>query len=134
MAEKKGLKVWGEDVFKKNVKKLLDVDFRLALEKTVNESGLLIVARAKQNLQGKYAPTPYRHWITGNLSRSIKCATEWKSATVLETRIGTAVHYAPYIEALPDGGYLMPALNVMWPDVTRKTYEDIRRMFKTKWS
>jgi len=127
------MKVTGDDAFKKNIHKLLNVDFRLALEKTVNESGILVATRAKENLKGKYEPSPYRHWITGNLSRSVKSVTEWKSAEVLECRIGTAVHYAPYIEALPDGGFLMPALNVKMPEISRKIYEDIRRMFRTKW-
>jgi hypothetical protein len=123
------IRINGFDDMKKN-RKILEARFRRQLEKTMNESALLVVARAKQNLAGKNEPHPYRHWITGNLSRSIKASTEFVSETVIESKIGTAVRYAPYIENLPDGGFLLPALKSLSSELAKKVYTDLRRLFR----
>jgi hypothetical protein len=123
------IRVSGFDDFKKN-RKILEVEFRKQLELSMNQGALLVVARAKENLAGKNAPNPYRHWITGNLSRSVKASTKFISPTVLESSVGTGVHYAPYIENLPDGGFLAPALQAVYPEVVKKVYTDLRRLFR----
>lgn len=72
------------------------------LEKGMFRAGTKIQKRAQEIL------TYNGHIVTGNLRRSIHT-----QATVeedkLEITIGTNVEYAPYVEALPDGGYLFPA-------------------------
>ena len=68
----------------------------------------IIQKRAMENISGEFGHT--RHVQTGNLRRRILTKEVWASLTELVGVIGTDVPYAPYIEALPDGGFLHPAL------------------------
>jgi len=59
-----------------------------------------------------YPPgTPMRgHKRSGDLARSIQVKTGWASQYEIVGVVGTDQKYAPYVEALPDGGFLNPAL------------------------
>jgi hypothetical protein len=85
-----------------------------ALGRIMVNAGQLIEARAKEIITEK------GHIVTGTLRRSIN--TQLQKAGVLSQRltveVGTAIHYAPYVEALPDGGYLFPASEQKFNEVT----------------
>jgi len=74
----------------------------------MKRSGNIIEARAKENISGMHGHG--RHVKTGNLRRSIQTKAGWKGFAEVVAVIGTDVPYAPHIEALPDGGFLYPAL------------------------
>jgi hypothetical protein len=50
------------------------------------------------------------HKRSGDLARSIQVKTGWASQYEIVGVVGTDQKYAPYVEALPDGGFLNPAL------------------------
>lgn len=76
-------------------------------------AGQIIEARAKEIITEK------GHVVTGNLRRSINTQLGEVSATRIEVLIGTWVEYAPFVEALPDGGFLFPAAIESLPAVNR---------------
>lgn len=49
------------------------------------------------------------HVVTGNLHRNMKSKAGLVGAWEIEGVAGTDVPYAPFIEALPDGGFLQAA-------------------------
>ena len=77
-------------------------NIKAELQKEIFQAGTLIQVEAQRILTEK------GHVVTGNLRRSINTQVIVQD-TLLEVDIGTNVEYAPYIEALPDGGYLFPA-------------------------
>jgi len=78
------------------------------LYETIRKATMMVQTRAKENISGLHGHV--KHIDTGNLRRNIKSKTEWVNPRKVEGFIGTDVPYAPYVEALPDGGYLIPAL------------------------
>jgi hypothetical protein len=92
-----------------------EVKFRL-LNETVRRAALIgmkqatmiVQRRAKENISGEHGHT--RHVKTGNLRRNIKTKAGWTGTYTIDGVIGTDVPYAPYVESLPDGGFLYPAL------------------------
>lgn len=77
------------------------------------DGGLLMAARAKEIITEK------GHIVTGNLRRSINAQLQTNVRHRLEVEVGTFVHYAPFVEALPDGGYLFPASEETFPTVVQ---------------
>lgn len=71
--------------------------------RTLLRAGLLVAARAKEIITEK------GHVVTGNLRRSIGAQPVETSANRIAVEVGTFVEYGPFIEALPDGGFLFPA-------------------------
>ena len=69
---------------------------------------MIFVKRAKEIITDK------GHIITGSLRRSIRAIVKQMVAGAIEGRIGSHLHYAYYVEALPDGGYLFQALTEKW--------------------
>jgi hypothetical protein len=67
------------------------------------QGGNIIEARAKEIITEK------GHVVTGNLRRSINTQLSELEAFSATVEVGTFVSYGPYIENLPDGGYLYPA-------------------------
>lgn len=63
-------------------------------------AGSVIANRAKEIL------TENGHIVTGTLRRSITTGITRKTRFYIVAEVGTFVEYAPYVEALPDGGYL----------------------------
>lgn len=56
--------------------------------------------------------TEKRHVVTGNLRRSISSKAEKAGLFLIDGACGVdsdKASYAPYVESLPDGGYLFPA-------------------------
>ena len=74
-----------------------------ALPRAGLAGGLVIVQLAKEKLTQK------RHVRSGALRRSVD--EDLRSVTEAEVAvaIGSPLHYAKYVEALPDGGYLFEA-------------------------
>ena len=72
------------------------------LQKGMFRAGVAVQKRAQEIL------TYNKHVVTGNLRRSIHTEVTVEEDK-MEVQIGTNVEYAPYVEALPDGGYLFPA-------------------------
>jgi len=58
------------------------------------------------------------HYITGSLHRSIRSLVDRITKDAVEGRVGSHLDYAFYVEILPDGGYL-------WPAVVKKGQEVI---------
>lgn len=83
--------------------KLASKQVREALGKDMFIQGSKVAVRAKILLTEK------GHVITGNLRRSIMVQPLIDQNGLLEINVGTNVEYAPQIEALPDGGFLLPA-------------------------
>ena len=98
------------------------------MERIAMNAGRLIERRAKENISGENGHT--RHIKTGNLRRNIKSKVGWASTFELVGIIGTDVDYAPYIEALPDGGFLYPALVEVGDQVVSMVRDDIGKVIK----
>ena len=88
--------------------KLLDQTVRNQSLKAMARASAIVETRAKENISGQHGHT--MHIKTGNLRRNIKSKAQWKGNYEIEGFIGTDVPYAPWIESLPDGGFLYPAL------------------------
>jgi len=88
--------------------RLLDQEVRKAVEIAMGQAALLVQRRAHENISGMHGHK--RHVKTGNLRRNIKSKVGWSGPYQIDGVIGTDVPYAPHVEALPDGGYLYPAL------------------------
>jgi hypothetical protein len=83
------------------------------MPRVMMNAGQIIEARAKEIITEK------GHIVTGNLRRSINTQLGEVSATRIEVLVGTWVEYAPFVEALPDGGFLFPAAIESLPAVNR---------------
>lgn len=70
------------------------------------------------------------HVQTGNLRRSIKSKWGFTSQFEIVGVIGTDVPYAPYVEALPDGGFLFPALIKAGPQAVDYLKDEIKKAIK----
>lgn len=108
--------------------KLLEDSTRERIRKAMEQACILVEGRAKDILatipwetgeHGLRRSTgvkfpPYSlvegHNDTRTLSRSLQHKTGWISTNDIVGAIGSDVPYAPYVEALPDGGFLIPAL------------------------
>ena len=88
--------------------RLLDQKVRKSAEVNMKVACFIVQRRAKENISGQHGHT--RHVLTGNLRRNIKSKVAWSGFAQIDGIIGTDVPYAPYVEALPDGGFLYPAL------------------------
>jgi len=89
--------------------KLLDKRVRDEVLQAVDQSVEGMQIRAKQIL------TENNHVVTGNLRGSIKSEAKFVTVFIIQGEVGTAVHYAPYVESLPDGGYLFRAVREELP-------------------
>lgn len=88
----------------------------------MQQGGLIIQARAQEILTEK------GHILTGALRRSMNTRTypEATGAGVnLVTEVGSFMEYAPYVEALPDGGYLAEAAEETFEQVTNFVGEQL---------
>ena len=110
--------------------RLLDENVRKESLQAMKRACSIVEKRAKENLQGRHSPHPYRHWVTGTLGRSIKSKVGFTGLYQLTGAIGTDVPYAPYVEALPDGGYLFPALMAEGPNAKKCFEEDLEKAVK----
>lgn len=101
-----------------------DREVRAACLKAVWTGVNDIATRAKEIL------TENQHVVTGDLRRSIKGKAKFVEKDVIEGEVGTGVLYAPYIEALPDGGFLYPAYNELLPVIQKEIREKITEALK----
>ena len=83
---------------------MLNTLVRAEALRAMKRSASIVEKKAKEIITDK------GHVKTGNLRRNIKSKAGYKGMFVIEGVIGTDVPYAPYIESLPDGGFLYPAL------------------------
>jgi len=99
-----------------------------AVDKAIREKCLDVIKDVSWDVanRAKDILTENRHVKTGNLRRSIKAEAHFESDTLIVGTTGTDVHYAPYVEALPDGGYLYRAFR----EVVPKSIDDIRKKLK----
>ena len=98
--------------------KIADKVLKKAALVAMDQASASVARRAKEILVEK------KHIRTGNLRRSITSKAKLDKDTKIIGIIGTDVHYAPYVEALPDGGYLYEAL--------REEGKKALRLFKIK--
>lgn len=94
----------------KLTKKLSDLPdkIRRGIETALFKAGTIVQTESIMCLAGLRGHP--RHWITGNLARSIQVKTRWESNDIVVAVVGSDVPYAIYVEALPDGGFLYTAL------------------------
>lgn len=107
-----------------NKMKLHEENIRSAVLSTMGAGMNEIADRAKFFL------TENHHVKTGNLRRSVKGEARQVSLTVIEGQVGTNVHYAPYVEALPDGGYLYRSVQEKIPVVEMKIVTKLKALLK----
>lgn len=88
-----------------------------SMTKTLFNAVQIVEARAKEILTEK------GHIVTGNLRRSINTSIVENSAKVSRVQVGSFVEYAPFVEALPDGGFLYPAVVETFDQVSRYMVE-----------
>ena len=110
--------------------KLLSEIVRAETMVSMKKGCLMVQNRAKENISGEHGHI--RHIQTGNLRRNIKSKVGWTSTFELIGIIGTDVPYAPYIESLPDGGFLYPALTEVGKEVVGIVRKDIGDVIKGK--
>lgn len=72
----------------------------------------IVEARAKEIIQEK------GHVVTGSLVRSINTSIVDAAPTLARVEVGSFMEYAPFVEALPDGGYLFEAAAQTFDQVT----------------
>ena len=100
----------------KNIEKFLDsVRKKVRIHSAMMKNALPIVTRARQIL------TDNRHIITGNLRRDIHVET----VKPLVVRVGTRVVYAYFVEVMPDGGFLAPAVREMIDEYSENVGREI---------
>jgi len=101
MAKIFGLSISGID---KVVLSFVMADRRMSaeLEKALFREGTKVQVEAVRIIKEN------RHVVTGTLWRSIRTSVDFEGFRT-EVNIGTNVEYAPFVEALPDGGYMFPA-------------------------
>ena len=92
----------GMDKLKGNLN-ILKQGVKVAMAQAGYRGGEAIVSRAVEIINEN------EHIISGTLWRSIHATSEWVGPSLVEISVGTNVYYAPYVEALPDGGYLYRA-------------------------
>jgi phage gpG-like protein len=69
------------------------------------------------------------HVITGTLRRSIRTQANVTGAR-MEVVIGTNIEYAPYIEALPDGGFMFSAYMAKKDEVLKGLQNAVNRVIR----
>jgi hypothetical protein len=99
-------------------------NIKAELQKEIFQAGTIIQVEAQRILTEK------GHVVTGNLRRSINTQVVVED-TLLEVDIGTNVEYAPYIEALPDGGYLFPAYWAKKDEVMQRLQRAVKNAMDT---
>lgn len=82
------------------------------LGKIAVQAGLIVEARAKEIITEK------GHVVTGNLRRSINTQLTEVGQYSATVQVGSFVEYAPFVENLPDGGFLLPAAIETFPEVS----------------
>lgn len=103
--------------------KLLQDHTRNDVKRGVARGATKVATRAKENISGQHGHT--KHVVTGNLRRSIQTKVGWVSSFEVVGVIGTDVPYAPDVEALPDGGFLYPAILEVGEGVYKYVQEEI---------
>jgi hypothetical protein len=88
------------------------------LPRTMMNAGQIIEARAKEILTEK------GHVVTGNLRRSINTQLIDATERRVVVAVGSFVEYAPFVERLPDGGFLFPASVETLPQTIRFVYDN----------
>jgi hypothetical protein len=118
-----GTEITGAEAFKVKLKLLEDACAKQA-GKAIYQGVKEIAVRAKEILEEK------NHVVTGNLRRSIQPIIGEISGGVIEGFAGSFMPgskgfvnadapYAPYVESLPDGGYLFPAYREKIEEVSK---------------
>lgn len=74
--------------------------------------------------------TELGHIVTGNLRRNIKSEADFVTKYEVVGIIGTDVPYGPYIEALPDGGYLYKAYLEEAENAVNYINNELKRILK----
>lgn len=83
------------------------------LPRTLFNACQIVEARAKEIITEK------GHVVTGSLRRSINTSIQDATETRVLVEVGSFLVYAPFIEALPDGGYLFPASEETFEQVSK---------------
>jgi len=100
------------EIKKKNNQMIADMKGN-KLAKVAMQAGFIVEARAKEIITEK------GHVVTGTLKRSINTQLLEVGTYSAQVGVGTFVVYGPFIENLPDGGYLLPAAIETFPEVSR---------------
>ena len=106
--------------------KLMDSKLRATSVSTMKLGMLQIAGRMKQII------TENGHVITGNLRRSCTGDAKFVTPSVVEGTVKagdtpSGVHYAPAVEALPDGGFFYRAIEEMTPLVEQGMLMKMRK-------
>jgi hypothetical protein len=104
-----------ERIAKKQEKMLVEI--QSGFPRVMFQAGTIVQARAQEIITEK------GHVVTGNLKRSIHTVVEIRSRTRVAAIVGTFVEYAPFVEALPDGGFMFEAAVQTSQQVVRYLYE-----------
>lgn len=97
------------------------------LPRTMLQAGLIVQARAQEILTEK------GHVVTGNLRRSINTQLVEATETRVTVAVGTFVVYGPFIESLPDDGYLYPASVQTTPQTVPFIYRNGIAPYERHW-
>jgi len=113
-----------------------NIRVRLSLFNTrVNEQVLKIFSNGMLQIAGRMKSilTDLEHIDTGNLRRSCTGGAKRASLTTIEGYvkagdIPSGIDYAPYVEALPDGGFFWRAIEEMTPLVQQDMLIKLKRV------
>ena len=97
-----------------------------AAARKAQQGGLIIQARSQEILTEK------GHIDTGALRRSGNTRTV-RDTQGLSTEVGYFMFYAPFVEALPDGGYLAPASEEKFDEVSQFIAEQLVQPTLRRW-
>lgn len=97
-----------------------------AAARKAQQGGLIIQARSQEILTEK------GHIDTGALRRSANTRTV-REALGLSTEVGYFMFYAPFVEALPDGGFLLPASEEKFEEVSQFIAEQLVQPTLRRW-
>ena len=106
--------------------KLLQTLENDAAARKLQQGGLIIQARSQEILTEK------GHIVTGALRRSGNTRTV-RTSQGLATEVGYFMFYAPFVEALSDGGFLLPASEEKFDEVSQFVAEQLVQPTLRRW-
>lgn len=111
---------------KEVLKKLGDLsDLEKEIINIIEEATTLFISAAKIKITQK------GHIITGTLRRSIRYITTSITDDIIKGKLGSHVHYAYWVENLPDGGYLLESFNEKFDTVANYIRGRLKKLLYT---
>lgn len=101
--------------------RLVGRELQVELARAGLKGGFVMVRAAKRKITEK------GHVDTGALRRDINAQIKKSMPTSVDVAVGCSLHYAKYVEALPDGGFLFEAVEESAAEAVRVTGAELEK-------